>query len=123
MFCLFIKCTYLFILAPMQCNLGLRILRTASPYSQCNMQLKTCQKFVGFELTICVACVWMMPYAKPSLSIMAKLETQLATDSPHSLSWSALNVYRNQPPKNYRFDCHCQALFISQKSFCCFAKP
>ena len=45
-------------------------------------------------------CVWMMPYAEPSLSIMAKLETQLAKDSSHNLSWSALNVYRNQPPKN-----------------------
>ena len=45
-------------------------------------------------------CVWMMPYAEPSLSTMAKLETQLAKDSSHNLSWSALNVYRNQPPKN-----------------------
>lgn len=31
---------------------------------------------------------------------MAKLETQLAKDSSHNLSWPALNVYRNQPPKN-----------------------
>ncbi len=47
-----------------------------------------------------IKCVWMMPYAEPSLRTMAKLVTQLAKDSSHKLSWSAINVYRNQPPKN-----------------------
>jgi hypothetical protein len=45
-------------------------------------------------------CVWMMPFAEPALGTMAKLDTQLAKGSSHNLSWSALNVYRNQPPKN-----------------------
>ena len=41
-----------------------------------------------------------MPYAEPYLSIMAKLETQLVKDSSHNISWSALNLYRNQSSKN-----------------------
>jgi hypothetical protein len=45
-------------------------------------------------------CVWMIPYAEPSLGMKARLETQLAKDSTFKLSWLAVNVYLNQPPRN-----------------------
>ncbi len=45
-------------------------------------------------------CLWMVPYTEPSLGTMARLETQLAKDSSFNLTWTALNVYRNQPARN-----------------------
>ena len=38
--------------------------------------------------------VWHIPKVEPSLTTMAKLETQLASNSSYSLSWPAISVYR-----------------------------
>ena len=42
--------------------------------------------------------VWMIPYVEASLSMMAKLETQLAMKTEYSIQWPAVNVYKEQPP-------------------------
>jgi hypothetical protein len=42
---------------------------------------------------------WMMPYAEPSLQMMARLENQLAAQSSFNLKWNALNVYKHQPTR------------------------
>ena len=44
-------------------------------------------------------CVWMIPYAKPSLKVMNDLETQLANNPAYPLSWMAMTVHKEQPPK------------------------
>ena len=55
---------------------------------------------VGNGKVVVTKCEWMIPYCEPSLSTMAKLESSLASNSSFRLSWTALNVYRSQPPKN-----------------------
>jgi hypothetical protein len=42
----------------------------------------------------------MIPHTEPSLGTMARLETQFAKDSSFNLSWTGLNVYKNQPARN-----------------------
>jgi len=66
------------------------------PTREVNLKLKS----LANDQVAITKCVWMMLfYAEPSLHTMAKLETQLVKDSSHNLSWSAPNVYTNQPPK------------------------
>jgi len=52
---------------------------------------------------------------------MAKLKTQLAKDSSHNLSWSALNVYRNQLPKHLEvFDFQSETSELTPPNFSFF---
>lgn len=44
--------------------------------------------------------VWHIPFVEPSLETQALLETQLSVNSSFNLNWKAINVYKNQPPKN-----------------------
>lgn len=43
--------------------------------------------------------LWVIPYVEPSLNMMAKLETQLASQNSYKLNWNAVNIYKEQPPK------------------------
>lgn len=44
--------------------------------------------------------VWVIPKLTPSLEKQAELETTLASSPQLDLQWPAINVYREQPPKN-----------------------
>ncbi len=43
---------------------------------------------------------WLVPYVEPSLSVMTKLETQMAKSNEFSLEWNAINVFKHQPQRN-----------------------
>lgn len=45
---------------------------------------------------------WIVPFVEPSLTMMAKLETQLATQSNIKLNWPAINVFREQPVRTQK---------------------
>ena len=45
---------------------------------------------------------WVVPYVEPSLTMMAKLETQLATNSTFEINWPAINVFQHQPAQNQK---------------------
>lgn len=42
---------------------------------------------------------WVVPYLEPSLPMMAKLESQLASKNTFNFKWNAINVYKHQPAK------------------------
>lgn len=49
-----------------------------------------------------ISAKWIMPYVEPSLTMMAKLESQLATQSNIKLNWPAISVFRYEPAKTQK---------------------